>query len=58
MHHFIPLDLVDHVDSHVHLSKSATEVMDEWEDEEPMELEDDEEQADAAGKEGMGALNA
>jgi hypothetical protein len=50
MHHFIPLDLVDHVDNEVHLSRSAAEVMDDWEDEDTMELEDDQEQADAPAK--------
>jgi hypothetical protein len=39
MHHFIPVDWVDHVDAHVHLSKASDEVMDEWEDEDSMELE-------------------
>jgi hypothetical protein len=26
-HHFIPLSLVDHVDAHVHLNRSAKEVL-------------------------------
>jgi len=30
-HHLIPLDWVDHVDSHVHLSKSASDVRQNWE---------------------------
>jgi hypothetical protein len=49
IHHFISVDLVDHVDSQVHLNKSADEVMASWEDEN-MELEEDTgdlEQADA-----------
>lgn len=29
-HHFITLDWVDHVDSHVHLSKSSSEAMRQW----------------------------
>jgi hypothetical protein len=29
-HHTIPLSLVDHVDAHVHLSKSAKDVQKEW----------------------------
>lgn len=29
-HHFIPLDWVDHVDSHVHLSKAARDVKMQW----------------------------
>jgi hypothetical protein len=29
-HHFIPLDWVDRVDSHVHLSKAADEVKSQW----------------------------
>ena len=29
-HHMIPLDWVDHVDAHVHLSKDADEVRREW----------------------------
>ena len=29
-HHFIPVSLVDHVDSHVHLNKSAKDVKAEW----------------------------
>lgn len=30
-HHLIPLDWVDHVDVHVHLSKSASDVRSGWE---------------------------
>ncbi len=30
-HHLIPLDWVDHVDAHVHLSKSASDVRSNWE---------------------------
>lgn len=30
-HHFIPVAWVDHVDQHVHLSKSADEVAKHWE---------------------------
>jgi hypothetical protein len=30
MHHFIPLDWVDHVDSHVHLKKSSHDAKREW----------------------------
>lgn len=30
-HHLIPLDWVDHVDSHVHLSKSTSDVRQNWE---------------------------
>ncbi|NTJ41850.1 DUF2171 domain-containing protein [Agrobacterium larrymoorei] len=30
-HHLIPLDWVDHVDAHVHLSKSASDVRNGWE---------------------------
>jgi hypothetical protein len=40
MHHFIPLDWVDHVDETVHLSKASEEAMDEWLDESAMELEE------------------
>ncbi len=29
-HHLIPLDWVDHVDEHVHLSKSAADVRSQW----------------------------
>ncbi len=29
-HHLIPLDWVDHIDQHVHLSKSITDVHNEW----------------------------
>ncbi|KAA0690262.1 DUF2171 domain-containing protein [Neorhizobium sp. P12A] len=29
-HHLIPLDWVDHVDAHVHLSKNADEVRSQW----------------------------
>ena len=29
-HHLIPLALVDHVDSHVHLNKSSQDVMKQW----------------------------
>lgn len=29
-HHLIPLDWVDHVDAHVHLSKSADDVRRQW----------------------------
>ncbi|MBX9991288.1 DUF2171 domain-containing protein [Phreatobacter oligotrophus] len=29
-HHFIPMDWVDHVDAHVHLSKSGAEVRSAW----------------------------
>jgi hypothetical protein len=29
-HHLIPVSLVDHVDSHVHLNKSAKDVMAQW----------------------------
>ncbi len=39
-HHFVDATLVDHVDSHVHLSKPADEVMAEWEDDE-LDLDDD-----------------
>jgi hypothetical protein len=30
MHHFIPLTDIDHVDAHVHLSKSAAEARASW----------------------------
>jgi hypothetical protein len=40
-HHFIDAELVDHVDSHVHLSKPADEIMAEWEDDESLELDED-----------------
>jgi hypothetical protein len=30
-HHLIPVAWVDHVDSHVHLSKNSREVMQGWE---------------------------
>ena len=49
LHHFIPLDWVDHVDAHVHLSKAADEVVDEWEDEDAMELEEGPSSAQMAG---------
>jgi len=29
-HHFIPLEWVDHVDQHVHLSKSSADAMRDW----------------------------
>lgn len=29
-HHFIPVDWVDHVDEHVHLTKTAKEAMQLW----------------------------
>ncbi|AVA26210.1 DUF2171 domain-containing protein [Rhizobium sp. LEGMi198b] len=29
-HHLIPLNWVDHVDAHVHLSKNADDVRSEW----------------------------
>lgn len=29
-HHFIPVDWVDHVDKHVHLTKTAKEAMQQW----------------------------
>jgi len=29
-HHLIPLDWVDHVDQHVHLTKSAEDVFSQW----------------------------
>ncbi len=29
-HHYIPLDWVDHVDQHVHLSKDADSVKRDW----------------------------
>ncbi|MBI4366847.1 MAG: DUF2171 domain-containing protein [Deltaproteobacteria bacterium] len=29
-HHLIPLDWIDHIDAHVHLSKSARDVMTKW----------------------------
>jgi hypothetical protein len=29
-HHFIPLDWVDRVDSHVHLSKAANDAKAQW----------------------------
>jgi hypothetical protein len=29
-HHLIPLDWVDHVDAHVHLSKSERDVRNQW----------------------------
>lgn len=42
MHHFIPLDWVDHVDTHVHLSMAADEAMQAWDDEgDGMELEEE-----------------
>jgi hypothetical protein len=30
-HHLIPLEWVDHVDAHVHLSRSASDVRSNWE---------------------------
>jgi len=30
LHHFIPMDWVDHVDAHVHLKKSSHEAKREW----------------------------
>jgi hypothetical protein len=33
MHHFIPVDWVDHIDAHVHLNKPADEVFDQWDEE-------------------------
>ncbi len=29
-HHFIPVDWVDHVDEHVHLTKSSDEAIKQW----------------------------
>ena len=29
-HHLIPLDWVDHVDTHVHLAKNADDVRSQW----------------------------
>lgn len=29
-HHLVPLDRVDHVDAHVHLTKSADDVRRQW----------------------------
>ncbi|WP_112794963.1 DUF2171 domain-containing protein [Rhizobium sp. SYY.PMSO] len=29
-HHLIPVDWVDHVDAHVHLTKNADEVRSQW----------------------------
>ena len=29
-HHFIPIAWVDHVDEHVHLTKTAEEAMQQW----------------------------
>jgi hypothetical protein len=40
-HHLIDAGLVDHVDDSVHLSKTADEVVGEWESEEDLDLEDD-----------------
>jgi hypothetical protein len=42
-HHYVDADLVDHVDTHVHLSKPADEVMAEWEDD-MLELSVDDEE--------------
>ena len=39
-HHFIPLAWVAHVDSQVHLTISAEDAMDAWEDESEIELSD------------------
>lgn len=30
LHHYIPMDWVDHVDAHVHLSKTSHEARREW----------------------------
>jgi len=30
LHHYIPMDWVDHVDAHVHLRKSSHEAKREW----------------------------
>ncbi len=35
VHHFVGIEDVDHVDKHVHLSRSAEEVMAEWDEDEP-----------------------
>jgi hypothetical protein len=48
-HHFIPLAWVDHVDEHVHLVKAADEAIDNWDDEDTMELEEDGARAQMAG---------
>ncbi len=46
-HHFLPLDLVDRVDEQVHLSVTAEEAVEEWEDEdEDEEVELSEEPVD------------
>jgi hypothetical protein len=29
-HHFFPLDWIDHIDSHVHLKQSSSEVLATW----------------------------
>ena len=30
MHHYIPVDWIDHIDAHVHLSKTAADVKAQW----------------------------
>jgi len=32
-HHFIPVDWIDHIDAHVHLNKTGSEVTAHWEHE-------------------------
>jgi hypothetical protein len=39
-HHYLDMDLVDHVDQHVHLNVSAEEAKEEWSGDD-LELEDD-----------------
>ena len=29
-HHFIPMDWVDHIDAHVHLNKTSSDVKSQW----------------------------
>jgi hypothetical protein len=43
-HHYLSIDFVDHIDEHVHLTITAEEAVEEWEDEdedEEVDLEDD-----------------
>jgi hypothetical protein len=45
-HHYLDMDLVDHVDQHVHLSVSAEEAKEEWSDD-SLDLDEDDTAATA-----------
>ena len=41
-HHFVDVEDIDHVDTHVHLSRPADEIMADWDGDE-LDLDDDDE---------------